>query len=177
MLPKNLGGIGIRDAELANTALLGKLVSDCLQGYDKLWIQVLFAKYLGKNSILDVEAKLNSSYFWRGLLKARDDLRHGFSFKLGQGQSSFWYSDWSGLGMLAFRVPFVHISDTNLKLADLVVNGQWDTSWLYTSLPDFVGQRLQEVTPSLHPQGEDRWVWNNCAQGFYTASEGYAWLC
>lgn len=158
ILPKNRGGICIRDAGLANTTLLGKLVWDCLQGDDKLWIQVLAAKYLGKNFILDVQAKSNSSYLWRGLLKARDALRNGFSFKLGRGQSSFWYNDWSGLGMLALRVPFAHILDTNLQFADLIVNGQWDASRLYTSFPDFVAQRLQAVTPSPHQQGEDRWV-------------------
>ena len=45
-LPKLLGGLGVRDSQVANTTLLGKMIWDILHSPEKHWVHVLKEKYL-----------------------------------------------------------------------------------------------------------------------------------
>ena len=94
-LPKLLGGLGVRDSQVANTTLLGKMIWDILHSPEKHWVHVLKEKYLrgGGFYILLVGLKLGSSYIWRSFLKAWDNLQEGFQTCFGDGQSSLCYSD------------------------------------------------------------------------------------
>src|ERR1044072_584443 len=82
---KEEGGLGVRDMEGSNTTLLGKAVWSMIHEPGKLWVQVLTNKYLSTSSVLQVSPKANASPIWNGLLKTRDKLRSGFSFRLGNG--------------------------------------------------------------------------------------------
>lgn len=121
--PKDRGGLGIRSARLNNEALLGKLVESMLHEKDKLWVRVLSDKYLKNESVLNAEHKQGESYVWRGIVRAKTAVANGYGVSLGDGSSSLWYSDWLGTGPLASRVPFVHITDTELRVADLWQGG------------------------------------------------------
>src|ERR1044072_7166299 len=78
IMTKEEGGLGVRDMEGANTALLGKAVWSMIHEPEKLWVQVLTNKYLSNSSVLQVCPKANDSPIWKGLLKTRDKLRSGF---------------------------------------------------------------------------------------------------
>lgn len=123
--PTKVGGLGIRDTRLVNVALLGKLVWSLLHDQDKLWVQVLTHKYIPL-SLWQCQNRGAPSIIWRSILKAIDTLRNGFQMRLNLGNTSFWYSDWTGLGPLCNWVDFVHISDIpSFKLIKfgLMVNG------------------------------------------------------
>lgn len=49
--PKRYEGLGIRDARIANISLHGKLIWSMFHDKDKLSVQLLTHKYLGKNSL------------------------------------------------------------------------------------------------------------------------------
>lgn len=123
VLPKHDGGVGMRDVAQANTALMGKLVWSLIQDSEKLWVRVLTHICLGSVSVLEETASSSSSSLWKGVLKARDVLKSGFEFKLGSGRTSLLFDDWSGHGALGRHIPFIHISDSALTLADVLVNG------------------------------------------------------
>lgn len=114
-------------------------------------MNVLTHKYLGHESILEASAKPNASSPRKGVILVKDELKEGFCFRVGKGSTSFWFEDWSGFGALARRVPFVHITNTNVTLADLIVNGQWNVNCLFTSVSDFVMQKLLQIEPKLSP--------------------------
>lgn len=177
VLPKHAGGVGMRDAAHANTSLMGKLVWSLLQNSEKLWVRVLAHKYLGNGSVLEATTSPSSSSLWKGVLKARDVLKTGFEFKLGNGRTSFWFEDWSGHGALGRCIPFIHISDSALTLADVLVNGSWNISRLATIVPEYVQQRLVEIQPRTRANIDDHWVWKHSSKGVYTASDAYAWMC
>src|ERR1044072_8214559 len=86
-------------------------------------------------SILQVTLKVADSPVWKGVLRARNHIISGLSFKLGDGETSFWYEDWIGTGNTASSVPFVYIHDVEIKLKDLIANGNWNVECLYTNLP------------------------------------------
>lgn len=142
----------------------------------KLWVQVLTEKYCRTDFILTEQVRLGNSYVWRGILKARDAVQHGFGVKLGDGQSSLWYSNWLGTGKLACKVPFVHVTDTNLVVADLWQHGTWHFDRLYTILPEEMREDIENITVPAQPSGVDRVLWKEEDSGIYSARSAYRLL-
>lgn len=160
-----------------NTALLGKALWQLHEGTNKLWVQALDNKYLHGGSCLTSSVRQHASPVWKGLMKARERLRGGFKFKVGNGMTSVWYQDWSGHGKLADHLDFVHISDTALRLHDLIQNGTWCFDKLYTVLTDEVKSWFLAVSPSqVSDTTQDAWIWDGSNNGTYSVSDGYAWL-
>ncbi|PNX65320.1 hypothetical protein L195_g054480, partial [Trifolium pratense] len=120
--PKKLGGLGIRKAREANTSLLGKLVWNIHKNSDTLWVQVIKHKYLKEELLLTIKKK-PGSVTWNAIMKALLALKDGFQFRLGDGKSSFWYTDWSGIGNLANHVLYVDIHDIEIRVRDVFIDG------------------------------------------------------
>jgi len=132
--PKSARGLGVRVAWNANNALLGKLVWDIHIHANKLWEQVLSNKYLSNLSVLEVHKK-NSATTWNSILNVRSVLCDVFVFRLGNDNTSFWYSSRTKLGTLASVVPWFDIHDISLCICDLNVDGKWNFNLMYTLLP------------------------------------------
>lgn len=97
---------------------------------------------------------------------------------LNAGNSSLWYSDWTGIGNIGELVDFVHISDTQLTINQLWRNGTWDLNNISTALPHDVKDVILNIPIPTNPNSDtpDRWVWNSCQAGTYSAGGGYRWL-
>lgn len=73
-------------------------------------------------------------------------LREGFEVRLGSRSSSIWYKDWLGVGPICDLLPFVHISDTTLKVKDL-----WDNvSWCLNKVASFIPSNVKEAILSTN---------------------------
>jgi ribonuclease HI len=173
--PKNLGGLGIRRAREANTSLLGKLVWNIHQDKDSLWVQILKHKYLKEEPLLHITKKAGSTT-WNAIMKALSVLKEGYQFRLGNGNSSFWFSNWSGSGILANQVLFVDIHDLEMRVCDVFTDGSWRFNVLYTDLAPEVKERVNSITIDLNSEVSDRYTWNGNLNGIYTAQDGYYWL-
>ena len=90
--PKSLGGLGIRSSREANICLLGKLVWELIQSSDKLWVNLLSNKYVAGHKILQASDSPSSSPTWSSIIKAKNVLKAGYSWRVGSGSSSFWFS-------------------------------------------------------------------------------------
>ncbi|KAJ1414180.1 Ribonuclease H-like superfamily [Sesbania bispinosa] len=114
---------------------LDRVLADCdwrlrmpnafVEGFNKLWVRFIKAKYISSGSILSATSTPGASYIWNGIVKAKEALKEGFAYRLGMGDTSMWLTDWTGFGRLCDMVPFVHISDRDLVIRDLVVNNRW----------------------------------------------------
>lgn len=106
--PKKHGGLGIRPAREANTAMLGRLVWDMQCKKDKLWVQMLMKQYS-----IDVNfphtTPWHESRGWNAIFKAKEELKGGYQFRVGNGESLFWYSPWTTIGPLCQHVFAVNI--------------------------------------------------------------------
>lgn len=175
--PKNFGGLGIRDTRLTNLALLGKLVWSLLHERDKLWVQIITHKYI-HGSIWNSSSRGTPSIIWRSIHKAIESLADGFKMRLHSGTTSFWYSDWTGLGNLCDLVEFVHVSDTQLTLNQLWDDGNWVLDRIISDLPDEVTVAICDVQIPTNPSVNlhDCWAWDGDHGGIYTAASGYWWL-
>ncbi|XP_072054452.1 uncharacterized protein [Arachis hypogaea] len=65
----------------------------------------------------------------------------------GRMSQSFWYHAWRPCGTLAPLVPFVHISDSHLKLEDVWHLGHWRWDILCTMIPEEVKLDLMLFDP------------------------------
>ncbi|KAJ1382232.1 Ribonuclease H domain [Sesbania bispinosa] len=113
---------------------------------------------------------------WNGLIRAFDKLRDGFSFCIGDGTTSFWYDSWLPVGKLCDVVPFVHISDTCLKINDIIANGYWNFDALFTILHVDARNLISNINPILKPTFPDSWKWDHDGSGKFSSKSAYSWL-
>ena len=111
-----MGGLGIRAAREANTSLLGKLVWDMVQSSSKLWVSLLSNKYTGGHNTLLASASNNNSPIWSSIIRAKNILKEGYTWRIGSGSSSFWFSNWNSLGPIDNYVPVIDIHDLHLSV-------------------------------------------------------------
>jgi hypothetical protein len=103
-------------------------------------------------------------------------LRDGFTLKIGDGNSSFWYSSWVFKEKLSSVVPFVDIHDTSLKINEVWNNGEWNLQQLYTNIPQYVVDTIKSVQPCIVSDLADVWTWHNTSSGVYSTKDAYTWL-
>ncbi|GAU27562.1 hypothetical protein TSUD_29940 [Trifolium subterraneum] len=110
------------------------------------------------------------------LAKALNMLRDGFTLKIGDGNSSFWYDPWVIKDKLSSVVPFVDIHDTSLRIRDVWDNGMCQLNELYTAIPDFVRNAITPLQSCIVSDLPDIWTWNNSSSGIYSSKDAYDWL-
>lgn len=77
MLSKNHRGLGFKDLEQFNLALIGKQVWQLVHNSESLFYKVFKVKYFPSCSIFDEGVKSNGSYVWQSILKAHSLVRKG----------------------------------------------------------------------------------------------------
>lgn len=84
-LPKSVGGLGFRDIEHFNDALLAKIAWRLLKNPDSILGQTLLGKYCHSSSLLDGPTTGDMSNEWRGILVGREVLKLGVGWAIGNG--------------------------------------------------------------------------------------------
>ncbi|XP_024171956.1 uncharacterized mitochondrial protein AtMg00310-like [Rosa chinensis] len=76
-VPKEEGGLGFRNMELFNQALLAKQGWRLLRYPDSLLAKTLKAKYFPDGDFLNARVSPGDSYTWRRLIKSKELLQKG----------------------------------------------------------------------------------------------------
>ncbi|XP_038701871.1 uncharacterized mitochondrial protein AtMg00310-like [Tripterygium wilfordii] len=92
---KGDGGLGFKDLDLFNLALLAKQGWRLLQNPSSLAARVLKGKYYPTGSFLNAQLGSNSSYMWRSFIQGREILLIGLKWRVGDGLSiGIWEDTW-----------------------------------------------------------------------------------
>ena len=83
---KNCGGMGFKEIEKFNDALLAKQVWRMLKNPESLCHRVFKAQFFPDCSILEANPLINGSYAWKSILSARDVVRKGMVWRIGDGK-------------------------------------------------------------------------------------------
>jgi hypothetical protein len=94
-IPKENGGMGFRDFQLFNQAMLAKQGWRLITKPDSLCAKVLKGKYFHDRDFMTARRKRNSSHIWNAILYGREALSKGLIKRIGDGSSiRVWEDHW-----------------------------------------------------------------------------------
>lgn len=97
--PKSHGGLGFRDMNCFNQALLARQAWRLLTVPESLCACVLKAKYYPNGMLTDTSFPQVSSPSWKGIVHGLDLLKKGLIWRIGDGQiTKIWRHHWIGHG-------------------------------------------------------------------------------
>ena len=83
---KEAGGMGFKEIEKFNEALLAKQVWRMLKNPESLCHRVFKVRFFPDCSILEATSSTNGSYAWKSILSAWDVVRKGMGWRIGDGK-------------------------------------------------------------------------------------------
>lgn len=129
-MSKKNGGLGFRDLHGFNLALLGKQCWTLLKTPDALVSRLLKARYYPNCSLLQAERKGGASFTWSGIWEAKENMKTGLRWVVGDGWSINIYNDRWLRGRANFCVErgINDIADREAKVCDFFLRDsrQWD---------------------------------------------------
>ncbi|XP_027126082.2 uncharacterized protein [Coffea arabica] len=175
-MKRNEGGLGFKDIEAYNKALLGKQIWRIITKPNLLVSKVLKARYFPKDSILSCKTYRNASWFWQGLLGARCLIDQGMIRRIGNGRStSIWGHRWipgSSSGKPTTPRPL----NSECKMVHELINQQrWNRNTIFKYFNHKDAEKILNIPLSLTGR-EDCYYWQHNAGGQYTVSSGYQFL-
>ncbi|KAL8111232.1 hypothetical protein AgCh_019083 [Apium graveolens] len=176
-MSKSKGGLGFRDLHGFNLALLGKQCWNLMSKPNALVSRVLKAKYYPDCHLLQARRSGGSSYTWSGIWEAKEELKTGLRWVLGDGQTINVRSDrW-----LRNKDDFcVDQSSTTADMSTKVCEFfRADLkSWDVTKVKACFNQADADAILSTRiPRTgtKDRVAWCHSSDGKYTVKTGYQW--
>lgn len=175
-LPKELGGMGFKDMESFNQALLAKQAWRLIHMEDCLMSRVLKGKYFENSMPLDAQLGRRPSYAWRSILEGRELLKQGLKISVGNGSSLFvwsdpWLEDEDGICRPPLRRQ--RFFNANLKVSEVIDHHR--RRWCRTCLQElFVPGDIRILIrnqPAIFEK--DTWIWRHSRDGIYSVKTGY----
>ncbi|XP_074293334.1 uncharacterized protein LOC141620331 [Silene latifolia] len=84
------GGLGLKDQEVWNKAMVGRLVNWIAEKRDSIWVQWVQCNYLRGRDWFEYSPSTNSSWVWRRICKVKQDLAQGFVDGVWVVQPTSW---------------------------------------------------------------------------------------
>lgn len=172
--PKSEGGLGFRDVQIFNHALLAKIGWRIITNPNCLLAKVLLGKYCHKTSFLKFEATSAISHGWRGILTGRNLLLRHLGKAVGNGEStSVWNDSWIKPETDLKPIGSVLLKDNDLMVADLLTREtkEWNLGMIDNLFPE-MKEHILSLRPSLLG-APDTFVWPLQKSGNYSVKSGY----
>lgn len=175
-MSKKGGGLGFRDLHGFNLALLGKQCWNLVNNPNSLVAKVLKARYFPNCSLLQATRGGGSSYTWSGIWEAKEKLKDGFRWVLGDGKTIDIFNDRWLRGKENWCVNPQEGSALNsgMKVCDFFLQNkkEWDVDKVRNT---FDLQDENAIVSTRIPQNctSDRLAWVHSNDGQYTVKTGY----
>jgi hypothetical protein len=168
-------GLGFRELNIFNKALLAKQGWRLVHDPNSLVAQVLKAKYFPQVSFLCFELVNKPSYVWRSLMSAKELLQEGLTWRIGDGRSiKIWQDRWLPTPTsytLQSHPRVIPDSSTVSMLIDHEV-----CEWNFGFITDIFSPEVAKVIvsiplcPTLPP---DRLVWRGTTNVIFSVRSAY----
>jgi hypothetical protein len=130
--PKYLGGLGFRDIELFNLALLARQGWRILQNPETLSARILKSVYYPSSSFMQAGLGSQPSKVWRAIWEGREVLAQGLVRRIGTGESTHaWDDNWIPRDG-ALRPFACRVANPPKRVSDFIIQStrQWDMAKL-----------------------------------------------
>ncbi|GAU40629.1 hypothetical protein TSUD_190060 [Trifolium subterraneum] len=173
--PKAHGGLGFRNFEAFNRAMVAKQAWNIVQNPNLLVAKLIKARYFPRSSLFETPLGYNSSFAWRSMWHARQILSLGCRWRIGSGENirvmhdpwlrgkvNKWVSSPQPAGV--YQLSVIDLLHENYKA--------WNIVKVRNFFSGDVAERILE-TPLVNSVREDKVVWEEERNGCYSVKSGY----
>lgn len=166
---KNLGGLGLNNANSENTALLSGLTSRILSNPTTPWASILINKYSNSRS-------KNHSFIWKGILKGWTICSKAILWQPRQNFTlNLWDTHW-----IPKYPPLrnciegpLNECERKLQIRNIYHNGNWSFSRISFQMPPKVINNINSITQPLSYGNYDKHIWSLNNNGQFTSKNCY----
>lgn len=164
---KGRGGLGFRDIQMFNQALLAKQVWRIITKPNLFMSQVLKARYFPNTSLLKTRKASNASWLWKSLLEASSVFEDNTRTNIGDGKSiNIWSDRWLP-DAVSGKISTPKPQDCEIeKVHQLIQGNQWRYDLIATLFNQEDGKKIKSIPLSVFG-GKDRWRWMHTKSGTY----------
>jgi hypothetical protein len=157
---------------------LGKTVWRLLTDTNSLLYRVFKAKFFPHCSILEADSKTKGSYAWQSILKARDVIKNGIVWRVGNGKTiKIWRQRWlleDHHRRVITPIPSLLADSTVSKLISPQTN-HWNEPLIDSIFFPYDAMAIKSI-PLSKGRPEDKPFWPGTKTGQYTVRSGYKFL-
>jgi hypothetical protein len=127
--PKYMGGLGFRDIELFNLALLARQAWRIIQEPSSLSARILKAVYFPNGEFLEADVGASPSRIWRAIIDGRDVLKQGLIKRIGtREETDIWNTNWLLMDGLLRPIACLSNDDQPQLMCELIdsCTATWD---------------------------------------------------
>lgn len=173
--PKSAGGLGFKEIEVFNDALLAKHTWRLLKNPTSLLGQTVLNKYCLDDGIMECSAPNSACHGWRGILAGREIIKKGLEWVVEDGKSiRIWQDNWLSTSQQICPIgpPMEQTQQTRVSELMLPNSVSWDARKIKALLPQYENLILKLVPSSC--EMTDGLVWLLEKSGEYTTKTGNA---
>ncbi|XP_024013218.1 uncharacterized protein LOC112087542 [Eutrema salsugineum] len=176
-IPQDMGGLGFRDLQDFNLALLAKQLWRLIQYPSSLLARVLRGRYYRQSDPLEDRRVYSPSYGWRSILAAKPYLMMGLRKTIGLGLNTrVWSEPWipNTRAWPARATPQIGYQDPGLLVYSFIRQDtkQWDVPLLRNFFQPEDVSLILGLRPSRN-RTLDGYAWNHSKSGIYSVKTGY----
>jgi hypothetical protein len=172
--PKSLGGMGFRDLNLFNQAMLGRQCWRLLTDPSSLCARVLKGRYFPDCEVWEAPQPRSASYTWRSICYGMELVKQGIRWNVGDGSKIKLMTDnWiPGVppGSLRTLTPIPNGATVDFLLSE--DRGSWDVAIVRSVFEEEVANNVLQV-PISRRVGSDFMSWPYTKFGDYTVRSAY----
>ena len=175
---KMQGGIGFRDLQLFNKALLAKQGWRLIQNPTSLVCRILKSKYFPRTTFLEATVPNNASSLWRSIPEAKDVLNMGLRWRVGTSSKiNFWKDPWLPCSTTYWVISPVFAQTGNNSVDSLIVAATmtWNKEKIEAIFLPRDSELIQQIPLSIR-RPSDILIWSSTTKGEYFVKSSYHML-
>ncbi|KAG6661744.1 hypothetical protein CIPAW_03G196400 [Carya illinoinensis] len=172
---KGKGGLGFRDLNCFNRALLAKQGWRIIQEPASLVAQVFKEKYFKSGNLMEARVGYCPSQIWRSLMSVMDLVKTGLVWRVGNGRSiRVWKDKWVPIPS-TFQIQTPNkILDCNTTVSELIdgENKTWKQELVQAIFSQEEAKSICSIPISVKGMG-DKIIWGLSKKGIFTVKSAY----
>jgi hypothetical protein len=172
---KDYGGMGFKNLQAFNIAMLGKQAWNLTTKPSSLITKLLKARYFPNCDFFESSIGHNPSYVWRSIWSSKSVVQGGCKWSIGTGENiSIWEQNWLKEGMSLPTPSDLQLFGDIKIVKDLMMcnSKSWDLAKICDMFDNNTVRRIVQ-TPLYDSVHDDRLVWKLEHDGIYSVRSAY----